>query len=167
MRLGIRKGVKGTVRLPKILVLTWWPSWTRRRLPRQCARTAAASLQLRHCNCRASPSWRRSLARPPAALHSARAAATWAPEFGGRKWVLRVRDWPSQNGVFGVWLKRHGIYSPHFNRKNELVERTSSLFSGGGRPILLCCENKFCCEPRAQPHRVLQQDHGLARGLER
>ena len=26
---------------------------------------------------------------------------TWAPELGGRKWVLRVRDWPSQNGVFG------------------------------------------------------------------
>ena len=26
----------------------------------------------------------------------------WAPEFGGRKWVLRVRDWPSQNGVFGI-----------------------------------------------------------------
>jgi beta-glucosidase-like glycosyl hydrolase len=25
----------------------------------------------------------------------------WAAEFGGRKWVLRVRDWPSQNGVFG------------------------------------------------------------------
>ena len=25
----------------------------------------------------------------------------WAPEFGGRRWVLRVRDWPSQNGVFG------------------------------------------------------------------
>ena len=25
----------------------------------------------------------------------------WAPEFGGRKCVLRVRDWPSQNGVFG------------------------------------------------------------------
>ena len=25
----------------------------------------------------------------------------WAPEFGGREWVLRVRDWPSQNGVFG------------------------------------------------------------------
>ena len=25
----------------------------------------------------------------------------WAPEFGGRKWVLTVRDWPSQNGVFG------------------------------------------------------------------
>ena len=27
--------------------------------------------------------------------------AYWAPEFGGRKWVLRVRDWLSQNGVFG------------------------------------------------------------------
>ena len=26
---------------------------------------------------------------------------SWAPEFGGRKWVLRVRDWPSQDGVFG------------------------------------------------------------------
>ena len=25
---------------------------------------------------------------------------TWAPEFGGRKWVPNVRDWPSQNGVF-------------------------------------------------------------------
>ena len=25
----------------------------------------------------------------------------WAPEFGGRKWALRVRDWPSQNGVIG------------------------------------------------------------------
>ena len=24
-----------------------------------------------------------------------------APEFGGRKLMLRVRDWPSQNGVFG------------------------------------------------------------------
>ena len=29
------------------------------------------------------------------------AVPAWAPEFGGRKWVLRVRDWPSQNGVFG------------------------------------------------------------------
>ena len=28
-------------------------------------------------------------------------ANTWAPEFGGRKWVLGVRDWPSQNGAFG------------------------------------------------------------------
>ena len=26
---------------------------------------------------------------------------TRAPEFGGRKWVSKVRDWPSQNGVFG------------------------------------------------------------------
>ena len=25
----------------------------------------------------------------------------WAPEFGGRKWVLRVRDSPSQSGAFG------------------------------------------------------------------
>ena len=25
----------------------------------------------------------------------------WAPEFGGRTWVSKVRDWPSQNGVFG------------------------------------------------------------------
>ena len=25
----------------------------------------------------------------------------WAPESGGRTWVLRVRDWPSQNGVLG------------------------------------------------------------------
>ena len=29
------------------------------------------------------------------------AALAWAPEVGGRKWVLRVRDWPNQNGVFG------------------------------------------------------------------
>ena len=29
------------------------------------------------------------------------AVLAWAPEFGGRKWVLRGRDWPSQNGVFG------------------------------------------------------------------
>ena len=54
----------------------------------------------------------------------------WAPEFGGRKWVLRVRDWPSQNGVFGFWLKRHSICTPHFNRKYELI------FSGGGKTIL-------------------------------
>ena len=26
---------------------------------------------------------------------------TWAPELWGKEWVLRVRDWPSQNGVFG------------------------------------------------------------------
>ena len=45
----------------------------------------------------------------------------WAPEFGGRKWVLNVRDWPSQNGVFGFWLEMHGICTPRFNRMYELV----------------------------------------------
>ena len=25
----------------------------------------------------------------------------WAPEFEGRKWVPKVRNWPRQNGVFG------------------------------------------------------------------
>ena len=39
----------------------------------------------------------------------------------GRKWVLRVRDWPGQNGVFGFWLNRHSICTPRFNRENELV----------------------------------------------
>ena len=29
----------------------------------------------------------------------------WAPEFGGRKWVRRVRDWPSQSGVLSSGWK--------------------------------------------------------------
>ena len=48
----------------------------------------------------------------------------WAPEFGGRKWVLGVRDWPSQNGVLllveKIQVSAHPI----------LIERTSSIFYG-------------------------------------
>ena len=54
----------------------------------------------------------------------------WAPEFGGRKWVLRVQDWPSQNGVFVSRGK--GTASAH----PIPIERTSSFFSGGGKPFL-------------------------------
>ena len=57
-------------------------------------------------------------------------AQDWAPEFGGRKWVLRVRDWPSQNGVLSSRGK--GTVSVHPVSK----ESTSSFFSGGGKRIL-------------------------------
>ena len=51
-------------------------------------------------------------------------------EFGvGRKWVLRVRDWPSQNGLFVSRGK--GTGSAHPNS----IESTSSFFSGGGKPF--------------------------------
>ena len=47
--------------------------------------------------------------------------AGWAPEFGGRKWVLRVRDWPSQNGVLVLVEKAQYLHTPFINRKNELI----------------------------------------------
>ena len=62
---------------------------------------------------------------------------------GGRKWVLNVRDWPSQNGVFGSRGKMYGICTPHFNRKYELF-----LFRGrktDSAPQIL--------EPRVRPQR--------------
>ena len=41
-------------------------------------------------------------AQMPLANLVRRIICTWAPEIGVcRKWVLRVRDWPSQTGVFG------------------------------------------------------------------
>ena len=30
-----------------------------------------------------------------------RIAEAWAPEYRGRQWVMRVRDWSRRNGVFG------------------------------------------------------------------
>ena len=38
--------------------------------------------------------------RQELAPHVPRRLLAWVPEFGGRTWVLDVRDWPSQNGVF-------------------------------------------------------------------
>ena len=35
-----------------------------------------------------------------------------APVFRGRKWVLNVRNWPSQNGVFGFLGKYTVLYTP-------------------------------------------------------
>ena len=35
--------------------------------------------------------------------------------------VLKVRNWPSQNGVFDSRGKMYGIYTPQFNRKYELI----------------------------------------------
>ena len=49
----------------------------------------SSDIEISNLNLRNSPFW---------TVHPFR---LWAPEFGGRKWVLRVRDWPSQNGVFG------------------------------------------------------------------
>ena len=45
----------------------------------------------------------------------------WAPEFWGRKWVLRVQAWLSQNGVLCFGCNGTGICTPPFNRKNELI----------------------------------------------
>ena len=64
------------------------------------------------------------------ALDLSGAVGTWAPEFGGRTWVPKVRSWPSQNGVFVSRGK--GKVSVH----PVSMESTSSFFSGGGKPIL-------------------------------
>ena len=81
--------------LPKILVLSNPPS----------------PLSLAH----------RGTVRPWAPPTHRRGTPTWAPEFGGRKWVPKVRDWPSQNGVLWFRLTRHSTCTPHFNRQNELI----------------------------------------------
>ena len=57
--------------------------------------------------------------------------ARWAPEFGGRKWVPKVRNWPSEYGVFGSRGKGRHLYTPFLE-----IESASSFFSGGGKPIL-------------------------------
>ena len=37
----------------------------------------------------------------------------WAPEFGGRKWVLRVRDWPRvRTGCLVLVEKAHNLHTP-------------------------------------------------------
>ena len=49
-------------------------------------------------------------------------ATAWAPEFGGREWVLNARDGRVRTGCFWFSWKVHGICTPHSNRrKYELI----------------------------------------------
>ena len=65
-------------------------------------------------------------------------ALTWAPEFGGRKLVLTVRDWPSQNGVFGSRGKGTDIIikCTSLNRKYELILFRGQKIDSGSPQIL-------------------------------
>ena len=69
----------------------------------------------------------------------------WAPEFGDRKWVLKVSTKlvEPERGVWFSW-KMHGICTPHSNRKYELI-----VFRGGKRS----CPQFL--EPRSEQFRRL------------
>ena len=121
-------------------------SWRARRPPWAWRRPVLLRLYTRIATCypdraaRTCPHFVPGL--PHAVAHSRRRqgsrcfASGWAPDFGGRKWVLRVRDWPSPNGVLWSWLERYRICTPHFTRKNVLILWGPNRVSAGA-------ENRF------------------------